>query len=353
MNFIRTAFGKTITELTYSDIELFFSQGQTETDYSEFKSYNENESFEKNIDKIHRSLCGFLNSGGGFIIWGAPVGVTVPSQQEKVFTGALKPISSIIGKDRMVNKLADKIIPLPNSFNAEVISDSTNTKSICVIEIEKSNYAPHQYSDNYWMRMDGQTRKAPHHYIETLFKQIRYPNIEGYLGILSITKVANGYKVRLVFTVINSSPLQNEHSVSLILTCSKNVKFMESKNNNKFYSRGVYCQYNNFATVLSYGELQPEFENIFISDEIVEKNETIDVKLSFVGHSSPRKESAYNINIPSNIRLRNNQMINNKDCSDFLKVESENVLFSETEIDGKVASKTNFLSVIGRQNNSK
>ena len=33
------------------------------------------------------------------------------------------------------------------------------------------------------MRLDGQTRNAPHHYIEALFKQIKFPNLKENLGV--------------------------------------------------------------------------------------------------------------------------------------------------------------------------
>jgi hypothetical protein len=65
------------------------------------------------------------------------------------------------------------------------------------------------------MRIDGQTKPAPHHYIEALFKKITYPNIEAFLKITKIEVFqGNKYKVDFDMYYFNWTPLQNEEKLS-------------------------------------------------------------------------------------------------------------------------------------------
>ena len=56
------------------------------------------------------------------------------------------------------------------------------------------------------MRMDGQSRPAPHHYVEALFKQIKYPNLEGYIKFDELTLDDGTYYLNISFIVFNYFP---------------------------------------------------------------------------------------------------------------------------------------------------
>lgn len=337
MNFIKNTFGKDITKLTYSDFEIFFSTNQVENDFSEFKSFNENQSFDKNLENIHRTLCGLLNSAGGFIIWGAPGGVSVPDQPEKVFTGDLKPINQVIGKDRMVNKLADKITPLPTSFKVEIIPNNNNDKAICVIEVEKSNYSPHQVSNTYYMRIDGQTRPAPHHYIEALFKQIKYPDVQAFLYFNKVKVDKLDTIFELTIYVCNFSPLQNETDVAVSIFVKPGHLFSDKVDIHEVYVGDTLMTYR-FSDVLSYGlPLLKKHKFRYSLDEFERSKGKLEVILSVVGKNSPAKVSKYN--------WTHNGSYNPDSPSDHLGVIYENLLYSEID-EPFDATKEDFLRVV-------
>ena len=142
-------------------------------------------------------------------------------------------------------------------------------RAIVIFEIQKSNYAPHQTSNTYYMRLDGQSKPAPHHYVEALFKQIRYPEIGGYIKFESLEKRGSRFFLKIKVIIINHSSLQNEEDISFTFTC----------NNGRFYipgrtdiSRNVnptlkensrHMHYENFVSILHYGAI-PFFESIII-----------------------------------------------------------------------------------------
>ena len=108
-----------------------------------------------------------MNSEGGLIIWGSPIGEYSDGSKEKVFEGALSPLDISLTKDSFINKVTDQITPSPRGI--KFYKYSNNGKHVYLIEVEKSNFSPHQFEHNYFMRIDGQTKIAPHHYVEALF----------------------------------------------------------------------------------------------------------------------------------------------------------------------------------------
>lgn len=65
-------FGKPVDDLTYSDLTTHFAQPQEESDRIEYKSFRESGDFKKKEATILKTICAFLNSGGGILVWGAP-----------------------------------------------------------------------------------------------------------------------------------------------------------------------------------------------------------------------------------------------------------------------------------------
>ena len=58
-------FSKPLTDLTYSDLVTHFNEPQEESDRIEYKSFRKEGDFKKKEAAILKTICAFLNSGGG------------------------------------------------------------------------------------------------------------------------------------------------------------------------------------------------------------------------------------------------------------------------------------------------
>jgi hypothetical protein len=213
MEYAKTYLGKPLAELSYADIEVFFSHEREETDQIEFKSFHDKSTEEATYRGLIQSIAAFLNSGGGLLIWGAPVGTVVHGRKEKVFKGDLTNVPLTIEKDWLISKIVDKIIPLPIGLRVRLVPSPVRTGQVAVFEVDESIYSPHQTGHTYLMRVDGQTKPAPHHYVEALFKRVSFPRLEGYISPRSTTSVPGGYLVTIDFIIVNFSPFLNEESL--------------------------------------------------------------------------------------------------------------------------------------------
>ncbi|MEO6285564.1 MAG: ATP-binding protein [Dyadobacter sp.] len=89
MTYSQLFFRKRINELTYDDIKDFFRVAQEESDKLEFKSFGSDlnsrqpENPGQRVGRIVRTVCAMLNSMGGLIVWGAPIGKNSSSQKGK------------------------------------------------------------------------------------------------------------------------------------------------------------------------------------------------------------------------------------------------------------------------------
>lgn len=293
MDYALQLFGKSFSELSYDDISAYFSSNKFETDIVEFKSvYNNN--IEDSLKSLTRAICAFCNSNGGVIVWGAPVGQKISGRKEKEFVGELTSIGVTIEKDALINKISTLITPLPNNIRCSILEKEGNR--VCLFEIQRSEYAPHQYENVYYMRIDGQNRPAPHHYIEALFKQIRYPNIEGFIRIdsLPIRRSKDGSVLRINFTIIifNESAMQNEEG--LFWRVNTNVGWFPLNNNlNTLLKRDAMA-------IFSYGEhyQYSAYIDVYV-DELEKKDNRIRLTLIFGGRFSPIKRSDYLFKLPS------------------------------------------------------
>src|SRR5258708_14850149 len=111
MSYSKLYLGKEPSDLTYADIENYFTDEKDESNKIEYKSYHSPD--EKNHTEkengVIRAICGLLNSEGGLVIWGAPIGQTVTGKKEKVFKAALSPAEKLIEKDSFINRVTDLI----------------------------------------------------------------------------------------------------------------------------------------------------------------------------------------------------------------------------------------------------
>jgi hypothetical protein len=224
MSYARSFFGKEIYEITYTDVENFFLEEKEESDKIEFKSYYTvfESHFNQKESGVIRAICGMLNSEGGLIIWGAPRGQSVNGKKEKIYKGELSPLDALIEKDSFISRVTNLITPSPKGIIFQRLEK--DNKYIYLIEVVQSQYSPHQYNNTYYMRIDGQTRPAPHHYIEALFQKISYPNLEGKLildavsGQLDLLYIS----LRIKIDISNKSMFQNEHDIYVKLI-SENI----------------------------------------------------------------------------------------------------------------------------------
>lgn len=217
-------FNKDVHELKLVDIEQYFKTTPLEeSDMLEYKSYADDKkkgNHKEKEDAILKTICGFLNSNGGVIIWGAPESKLLNNEQ--ILEKELSPIRGIINKDSFIAKILNRIIPSPQGVKCNPIQIS-ETESIVIIDVPKSVYRPHQFKDRYYMRADGQTMTAPHHYIEALFKQVSYPILTGKIQLRSsnqrIIEKADELFIECEINVIveNKSMYLNEKNLSISL----------------------------------------------------------------------------------------------------------------------------------------
>ena len=322
MDYVRSYFGKSLDELIYQDVEDFFSETREETTRIELKSYSTKYgNFKKNLEGVIRGLCALLNSEGGMLIWGAPEGRRVEGKTEKIFQGALSPVDELREKDGLINTISDTITPLPTGIAVKVLNNDSN-QYVYVFEVQVSNYRPHQYKHIYYARLDGQTRPAPHYFVEALMRRITYPNLEGYLKITD-RKVTDrrSYVLDIEVGILNFSELQNEENVILGIFVVPGVfKGWQLRGNSdklRFFEDGHHLRVENVLQTLHYGYPISYPESIEICNDQFVNDEELRVKygeifitLSFGGRYSPMKRSRYCINVLKDVTKQNyNELI--------------------------------------------
>lgn len=332
-NFSQTYFGKDREKLTLKDIENFFSNPQVESDSIEFKSFIAAQPLDKQYENVYRSIIAFLNSNGGILIWGSPVGVIPTGTKEKIFQGALTPINVLLQKDSLISKVSNKITPLPNNINVKIIPNGK--QCICVFEVQKSLHA-HQINGTYFMRLDGQTVPAPHHYVEALIKQITYPDIEAYLKINTFDYLStkDAYRLSIEIVIWNWSQLQNERNPSFRLTIHPGV--FDGKG--KYDLNGAQWIMENVAEVLHYGAPIASSNFIVISEnQMRQHNNEMELLLGLGGRYSPFRVSDYKLHLR---KLNPGENPNN------LIVEKKENIFSHEQPESMSASKEDKLKRI-------
>lgn len=299
MDHFLTYFNKSIDSITIDDIITFFKDEHSESNRIEFKSYKPGGNINEKIKPIISSICAFLNSEGGVIIWDAPQGIIPPNKKEKVFFGTPSYVNEHIENDKLINKVCDCISPLPTGITARVIGGKDNF--IYLFNIQASLIKPHQFDNKYMIRLDGQSRVAPHYYIEAMFRQIKYPDIEGYIKFSDIQTVKDGLELTIETIIFNWSPLQNEKNV-IILVFSPYGLFINSRNRlnliNKYYEYG--CDGHQSLTrklddILFYGSPFQDSDKLLFNIDDIRKIKEFEIFLRFGGENSPQKESYYKI----------------------------------------------------------
>lgn len=293
MDYSLAYFGKNLDNLLYEDIVNFFSQEKEESNKIEFKAYSaQYGNLNKNIEGVIRGICAFLNSEGGILIWGAPEGEFVEGRKEKIFIGELSPVLELLEKDLLISKISDSLTPLPIGINVKILNE--NNSYLYVFEVQPSNYKPHQFKNIYYARLDGQTKPAPHYLIEAQFKQIKYPNIEGYLKLTNISHDGNNFYLDIEIYLFNFSHLQNEEMPFFRLMSSKGIfaRAMDANFSDMYSYGGHLLIFENKINFLHFGAPNMHQERIQFSPYEKEVN----FILMFGGKKSPLKTSQYTLN---------------------------------------------------------
>lgn len=220
-------FGKTIHDLTEQDIKKYFETERRETNIMEFKSYvdkNEPGTTKESRDKkklrdVIKTICAFLNSDGGILIWGAPLGQKKVGSNEVVYFGPITKVNYKIEPDQIINKIASEISPTPLRINFQPIDLGAGDFQY-VFEVRKSEFAPHQQNGTYYMRMDGSTRPAPHHFVEALMKKINFPRVEVFLTFGEAVEFLGDYvSVPVQLSIHNLSKYIPEKNIQYRIIC--------------------------------------------------------------------------------------------------------------------------------------
>lgn len=298
MEFAKRVFKKPLLEITFEDVIKLFQEEQIETDFLELKSYSINTK-DRALNTIKEEVCAFLNSEGGLIIWGAPKGKDEVRNDKKIkiFKGDLNPLDFIEEKDTLVNKISDGITPLPNGVRVNIIPSSDKTKSVCLIEIDKSISSPHQTGNIYYMRLDGQSRPAPHHYVEALLKEVTYPNLAGFVKFAPIRDTQHhGSIIDIEVSIWNMSPLQNELNPKFYLRVEPGElhELFDSNGTGKINKTKNGYVSTGFVPQLHYGYPVMKRFSVFYPDGFFINNARyVTFRLSFGGDLAPMKISTY------------------------------------------------------------
>lgn len=292
MSYSKIIFGKDIFDLSLSDVETYFQTVREENLHLEFKSNTEKGGSQKDKEKIViKGICAMLNSEGGVLIWGAPEEIKNESGKNTAI-GALTFFDTELDKDRIINKISDVISPMPIGVKAHFIKKGE--KSIVIFEVDKSLERPHQYDNIYYVRIDGQTRPAPHYLVKALILSKDYPNVRGHIRLVDIRE---GEDYDYIFTfrnlVYNTSVFNNEiNSYSRLVVQPPGNLFVKSQFQGNSYL--------NELNILANG--RPEMFDFEVSIHKNKLNENIAIILQFGGEKSPAKMSLYNYNFSNNLQ---------------------------------------------------
>lgn len=311
MSFSTSLFNKELYDLEFNDIAIFFEENKEETLYLEFKSYVVNGDYSKKEEAIKKAVCGLLNSEGGIIIWGAPIEVK-DAKGNTSAVGALTPFTSALDKDRLINILSSSITPLPVGIKVQVLK-TPQEESIFIIEVEKSIEKPHQFDNKYFIRLDGQTRIAPHYLISALMKSTNFPVIKGHLRLKEIR--TDGHNVVFHFRklLFNTSAFNNDINVYMRIIAVPGQIYV-----NNFLQGGIY---NQTHPIISNGA--PLMSNFILKVPAEQLHNDINLVLQFGGEKSPSKMSTYKY------RFNDGQIGNIIDESPYLVEKAENKLPSD------------------------
>ncbi|MEM6895387.1 MAG: ATP-binding protein [Bacteroidota bacterium] len=284
MSFSQIIFNKDLYDLAYDDIVQFFNVEKEENLNLEFKSYPSQGNHSDKENAVFKAICGLLNSEGGIVIWGAPI-ETRDSDGNTRAQGDLTPFQTTLDRDRLINKISSVIIPLPTGIRVQKLN-APNNNSIFIVEVPKSSQKPHQFKNHYYVRLDGQTKIAPHYLIEAMMKSVDFPIIRGHLRLKSIEIVGQHYRVNFRSVIYNTSKLTNDLNLKLKIIAGPGIMHINGGKFSGFYDSSV--------DILSHGRpISEDFSLIISRTVLAQHRNQIQIALNFVGEKSPSKVSNY------------------------------------------------------------
>jgi len=154
-------------EIKPEDINLFISQKieeNTKLDYKDIRAYH-------NADHLTTHVSSFANSEGGLIILGVSQDeIRENARTIKIFPKEVTWGEASLDKESLENKLVTKITPPISGVTIRPVRNENN-KVIFLIDIPKSNFAPHMASDyRYHKRINFRIRRMEHYEVSNLFR---------------------------------------------------------------------------------------------------------------------------------------------------------------------------------------
>ncbi|WP_293307374.1 helix-turn-helix domain-containing protein [Pedobacter sp. UBA5917] len=314
-NFALNILGKSIADLTLADIENYFTEQKLETDTLEFKSFPAAANFEDLLGKIMKTLCGYLNGSGGLLILGAPIKTVVGNVD--YFQGALTPVPVQKSVDWFINKISSSISPMPINVSVKIIP--SNQSYIYLFEVQESQYKPHQVAHIYYIRLDGQTKPAPHYIVQALMRQITYPDLRATIRINRFQNHAEQTISKLTLAIFNFSQMQNDSDFHYYITLIGGAKFFAWDANQygpaiSFDFHGAQLRHREIQRTLHFGVPYTASYQITIPENVQE----LKIMVNFGARQSPSKISIYTLPLIN---------IDRNNPAAHLVIEKENTLF--------------------------
>lgn len=300
IDFAQNILGKKFRDVITQDISKYFSEDKTESNTIEYKSLSENTNWEATINTVSKAICAFLNGSGGLLILGAPRGIKRDGSNEDVFSGSPTYSKNPKALDWLINKLSTEISPMPKDIQVNIME--SNEGFIYLFNVAESTFKPHQYNHLYYIRLDGQSKPAPHYIVQALMREIKFPDIRGYIGF-SVANVDNNRTLlEIRVGIFNFSQNQNEFDINY------SILLVGARFHNPQLTSPVFSYGMNYARLYRRPMTEPLYHGMpitaahkIISDVDAEE---IEIMLTFGGKQSPAKNSRYTLSL-QNLEIRN------------------------------------------------
>lgn len=311
MNYLQHYFGFPLNELNAQHVAHYFTTERIPNNQQLFLPYNNALSLEENTEELTRSIAGLVNTQGGFIIWGSPKSKSIIGSEQKSYQDSLEVVLHNFEEADLINRIGNALTP--HYYSLLIQKYIYEEGHIYLIEVpQQSSQAPHQYKNQYFTVTNGYSHPAPHHYIESLFKQNTFPQLEGYLKFKNLRENGMHYCIDLEVYIFNFSRTYNETEVSFSLNCEKGsfLKLKFGSDPRIYRMGGQHVIRSGVLDILYYGvPFSKELMLMVSPKDIINENFELDIILQFGGKRSPLKVSTYRISLAKLTISDGNQII--------------------------------------------
>lgn len=205
-------FGTSFTEITYEQIEQYFSIPREENLNFECKSFK---SFEGQLQELQIEIVGFKNSDGGILIYGGPRNINHTEQLQQ----QLVPITDKLNERNILDKLISQIEPFCSGIQERLIQKIGEEKWILAILIDKTTSTAFMVKEKgFYFRTSRKARPAPHYFVEALMKRVTYPDCTTNLTITH----TRDYELQIKLEVFNNSRHEHIRSFRVVPSIDSN-----------------------------------------------------------------------------------------------------------------------------------